>query len=299
MITSIGKLNSHELSGAHMHAIKQSILSILRKAGIYHRLRASSVYDRYLNLTNRKLSKDRDREVAFYRALLSEFEPGDLIFDIGANIGDKTDTFLRIGAQVVAVDPDEHSQAILRQKFLRYRMRPKPVTIVGKAVGATVDVETMLVCAPGSVFNTLSKKGASIVSGAANGPEQSSETVEYQEKKTVETTTLEHLIEAYGLPSFIKIDVVGFELEVLQGLHRSVPCLSFEIGLPEFRQELLQCVEILGRLSSCGEFNYTWDRRKGLALGRWLDGQAFRGVLEGCGDGPIEVFWRRECPRRA
>jgi len=277
-----------------MYATKRNPLSILKNAGIYHRLRASIAYDLYLRSTNRKLSKDRDREAAFYRAVLNGFKPGGLIFDIGANIGDKTDTFLRIGAQVVAVDPDERSQAILRQKFLRYRMRPKPVIIVGKAVGARVDVETMLVCAPGSVFNTLSKKGASLLSGATIRPEQSSDIIEYKETKTVETTTLDHLIEAYGVPSFIKIDVVGFELEVLLGLHRSVPCLSFEIGLPESRQELLQCVDLLRGFSTGGQFNYTWDRRNGLALARWLEVQAFLRVLEGCEDGPIEIFWRRQ-----
>jgi FkbM family methyltransferase len=292
MKSSIRKVDSHELSGARMYATERNLLSILKNTGIYHRLRASFVYDLYLNLTNRKLSKDRDREAAFYRAVLDGFKPGDLIFDIGANIGDKIDTFLRIGARVVAVDPDEHNQAILRQKFLRYRMRLKPVMIVGKAVGAKVDVETMLVCAPGSVFNTLSKKGASILSGATSWSKQSLHTIEYKEKKDVKTTTLDHLIEAYGLPFFIKIDVVGFELEVLQGLHRSVPCLSFEIGLPESRKELLQCVDLLGGLSSSGQFNYTWDRRNGLALDSWLDVQAFLRVLEGCGDGPIEVFWR-------
>jgi hypothetical protein len=165
--------------------------------------------------------------------------------------------------------------------------------IVGKAVGANVGVETMQVCAPGSVFNTLSKKGVSMISEATNRPKQLSHAIEYKEKTIVETTTLDHLIEAYGLPFFIKIDVVGFELEVLQGLPRSVPCLSFEIGLPESRQELLQCVDLLGGLSSSGQFNYTWDRRNGLALDNWLDLQAFLRILEGCGDGPIEIFWRR------
>jgi FkbM family methyltransferase len=293
VIFSIREDDSHELSGARMYATKQSLLSILKNTGIYHRLRASFVYDLYLNLTKRKLLKDRDREAAFYRDLLDGFKPGDLIFDIGAHIGDKTDTFLRLGAQVVAVDPDEHNQAILSQKFLKYGIRPKPVIIVSKAVGAKVAVETMLVCAPGSVFNTLSKKEAGFLSGAKNRPDQSLDTIEYTEKKTVETTTLDHLIEAYGLPFFIKIDVVGFELEVLQGLHRSVPCLSFEIGLPVSRQELLQCVDILGGLSSCGRFNYTWDRRNGFALDSWLEVQAFLRVLDGCGDGPIEIFWRR------
>ena len=293
MIFSIRKVDSHDLNGAGMIATKRNHLSILKQSGIYHRLRAAFVYDLYLILRNGKLLKARDREAAFYRAVLNGFKPGDLIFDIGANIGDKTVTFLRLGARVVAVDPDEHNQNVLRQKFLRSRIRPKPVMIVGKAVGARVGVETMLVCAPGSVFNTLSEKGAGIISDSTNRPGQLSDVIEYKEKKTVETTTLDHLIEAYGLPFFIKIDVVGFELEVLQGLHRSVPFLSFEIGLPESRRELLQCVGLLGGLSSSGQFNYTWDRRNGLALDRWLDVRSFLRILESCGDGPIEVFWRR------
>jgi FkbM family methyltransferase len=293
MIFSIRKVDSHDLNGAGMIATKRNHLSILKQSGIYHRLRASFVYDLYLTLRNGKLLKARDREAAFYRAVLNGFKPGDLIFDIGANIGDKTVTFLRLGARVVAVDPDEHNQNVLRKKFLRSRIRPRPVMIVGKAVGARVGVETMLVCAPGSVFNTLSEKGAGIISDSTNRPGQLSDVIEYKEKKTVETTTLDHLIEAYGLPFFIKIDVVGFELEVLQGLHRSVPFLSFEIGLPESRRELLQCVGLLGGLSSSGQFNYTWDRRNGLALDRWLDVRSFLRILESCGDGPIEVFWRR------
>jgi FkbM family methyltransferase len=223
MVSSKNKVDNNELNGARIYTTRRKLLSLLKKSGIYHRLRASFVYDLYLTLTNGKLLKDRNREAAFYRAVLNGFKRGDLIFDIGANIGDKTGTFLRLGARVVAVDPDDHNQNVLRQKFFRYRIRPKPVMVVGKAVGANVGVETMLVCAPGSVFNTLSKKGASMISEATNRPKQLSHAIEYKEKTIVETTTLDHLIEAYGLPFFIKIDVVGYELEVLQGLHRPVP----------------------------------------------------------------------------
>ena len=281
-------------AGDYLYATRQNVVSMLKNSGIYHRLRASSVWGLYLFLKNRKLFEDREREDAFYRNIIPGFKAGDLVFDIGANIGDKADTFLRIGAQVIAVDPDPRNQAILGQKFLRYRLTPRPVTIVGKAVGATVGVETLLTCAPGSVFNTLSKKGAAILSNGTNPPEHLLDPIEYQEKRSVEITTLDHLIDAYGVPALIKIDVVGFELEVLQGLHRSVPCLSFEISLPGFKQELLKCVEILGGLSACGQFNYTWDRRNGLALESWLDIQAFLRVLEACHEGPLEVFWRMQ-----
>lgn len=262
-------------------------------AGIYYRLRASRLYDCYLNLTNRQLLRERDREADFYRSILEGFQPGDRIFDIGANQGDKTDTFLRIGARVVAVDPDEDSGTILRQRFLRYRLRPLRVTIEQKAAGSKSGTGMMLVCAPGSVFNTLSSKGAATFADeVGRHAGQSRDTLQYDQMKRVETTTLDELVETYGLPVLIKIDVLGFELEVLQGLHRPVPCLSFEIGLPQFRQELFECVELLGRLSSQGRFNYTWDRRNGLVLENWVEVGEFLNVLAGCREGPLEVFYR-------
>ena len=275
-----------------MSAAIQDAISRLKRSAVYHRLRVSPLHDLYLNMKDRKLAKSREREADFYRGILNRFESNDLVFEIGANVGDKVDTLLRGGARVVAVDPDENNQAIMQQRFLRYRFKPKAVTIVGKAVGATAGIATMLVCAPGSVFNTLSKKGACILGDADYCNAQSMDQLQYQEKRIVETTTLDDLIDTYGVPALIKIDVVGFELEVIQGLHRPVPCLSFEISLPEFRQELLQCIEILGRLSPRGQFNYTWDHRNGLVLDDWIDTQKFVRVLEDSGEGPLEVFWR-------
>lgn len=94
----------------------------------------------------------------FYRKLLNGFRSGDLIFDIGANHGSKVDFFLRLGARVVAVEPDEFNQGVLKRRFLDWRITPKPVTIVGKAVGDKVASQTMWIDAPGSAKNTLSSK---------------------------------------------------------------------------------------------------------------------------------------------
>jgi 16S rRNA A1518/A1519 N6-dimethyltransferase RsmA/KsgA/DIM1 with predicted DNA glycosylase/AP lyase activity len=81
---------------------------------------------------------------------LQGFKKGDLIFDVGANEGYKTDIFLRLGARVAAVESDDANQEILRQKFLRHRLTPKPVNIDERAVSENVAVKSMWIEAPGS-----------------------------------------------------------------------------------------------------------------------------------------------------
>jgi hypothetical protein len=101
----------------------------------------------------------------------------------------------------------------------------------------------------------------------------------------------------HGVPTFIKIDVEGYELNVIRGLQRPVPCLSFEVNLPEFRSEGLQCIEILGNLASTGKFNYAVDCEQGLALERWLTASEFLHVLGQCTENAIEVFWKESGER--
>ncbi|HRD74433.1 MAG TPA: hypothetical protein PK264_00620 [Hyphomicrobiaceae bacterium] len=46
--------------------------------------------------------------------LYSRFvKPGDLAFDIGAHVGDRTASFLRLGARVVALEPQGGPAAVL------------------------------------------------------------------------------------------------------------------------------------------------------------------------------------------
>src|SRR5579863_480002 len=137
-----------------MQQVKRYVQRALRRAGIYQRLKASLVYDLYWMTADRTLIDRRDREVGFYRGLLNGFRRGDLIFDIGANVGDKTDAFLRLGARVVSVEPDDANQAVLQDRFLRYRVVPKRVAIVGKAVSDRSAIETMWIDGPGSAVNT-------------------------------------------------------------------------------------------------------------------------------------------------
>src|SRR5262249_22777465 len=101
-----------------MQFLKVHIQTMLRRIGVYHRLKMSRVYDLYWWIIDRKWIDQRNVEIEFYRKLLGGFHQGDLIIDVGANSGEKTDIFLRLGAKVVAVEPDEMNQRILEGKFL-------------------------------------------------------------------------------------------------------------------------------------------------------------------------------------
>jgi FkbM family methyltransferase len=269
---------------------------MLKRSGLYQRLKASFIYDLYWRMTDRHWIDVRGREVNFYRQLLNECRQGDLVFDVGANDGTKTDVFLRLGARVVVIEPDDVNQNILRDKFLRYRLVPKPVVIVGKAVSDRTTIEKMWIDGPGSAVNTLSQKWVETLKSDKVRFEHTHGSLDFARSKAVETTTLDELILTHGSPFFVKIDVEGYEASVLRGLKRPVPFLSFEVNLPEFRPEGLECVKLLEGLAADGKFNYSADYQRGIALGKWLDAQAFSQVLEHCTETTIEVFWKTYVP---
>jgi hypothetical protein len=131
--------------GARKASLKASVQALLRRLGVYHRLKSSNLYDFYWAIADRRLVENRRREIEFYRSTLAGLKKGDLFFDIGANIGQKTNIFLRLGARVVAVEPDPLNQEVLRQSFSDYRLLKKPVIIVGKAISAESGSQTMWV----------------------------------------------------------------------------------------------------------------------------------------------------------
>jgi hypothetical protein len=81
-----------------MQTLKGHVQDALKGVGLYHRLKASPAYSLYWQIMDSSLIEGRCKEVSFYHNLLQCFRRGDLIFDVGANQGTKTDTFLRLGA---------------------------------------------------------------------------------------------------------------------------------------------------------------------------------------------------------
>jgi FkbM family methyltransferase len=267
--------------------LKAKLQKLLGQAGLYERAKASWVYDLYWNIVDKRIVADRRREVEFYKTLLVGFRKGDLIFDVGANRGDKTDVFLRLGAKVVAVEPDETCEKVLEGKFLKKRLTKKPLSIVRKAVSDTTSTGTLWVEEPGSALNTLSKKWADTLE---HDDTHLGRLLSFGICKQVDTVSIEDLIATYSSPFYIKIDVEGHESSVVRGMARPVPYLSFEVNLPEFRPEGLECVRLLATLASESKFNYSADCRRGLDLQRWLGPDEFSVVLGSFNERNIEVF---------
>ena len=274
-----------------MFTTKTLLQRCLKSVGLYDRVKQSPLYDAYWHVVDQGVLRQRDAEVRFYRSVLDGLQPGSLIFDVGANQGTKTAVFLRLGAKVVAIEPDEANQETLRGRFLRYRLRKCPVTVVPLAVSEKEGVDTFWIDAPGSAKNTLSEKW---VNTLRNDALRFGERLTFGSQRSVATTTLDGLITRHGVPFFIKVDVEGAEVEVLRGLSKPLRYLSFEVNLPEFRDEGLECVHRLRHIGPSSRFNYTLDVSRGLALREWLPATRFLGVLKSCQAAGVEVLWNGE-----
>jgi FkbM family methyltransferase len=162
---------------------------------------------------NRSRRGDMDR---LYRQFV---KPGDLVFDVGAHVGDRIASFRRLGARVVAVEPQP---ALARTLKLLYG-RDRAVTIEPVAVGRSAGSIDLKVNLDNPTVSSASDAFIKAADGAPGWEGQ-----QWTKTVRVPVTTLDALVDRYGLPSFIKLDVEGFEVEAMAGLTRPVPALSFE-----------------------------------------------------------------------
>ncbi|MBV9010076.1 MAG: FkbM family methyltransferase [Verrucomicrobia bacterium] len=241
----------------------------------------------FWTIVDRDTLAQRQQELEFYRSCLAGLRDGDLIFDVGANTGYKTDIFLRLGARVLAIEPDASNQTLLERRFLTHRIAKRPVTIVNEAVSDRTGSETLWIYRPGDAHNTLSRKWVDSLTAPKR---EASETIAFNQTVTVSTTTFDKLIDTYGRPFFVKIDAEGYELKALMGLTQAVPFLSFEVNLPEFRQEGVACIDRLSQLDGEAQFNFIVGERYVFALNEWAESRGFREILECCTYRSIEVF---------
>lgn len=171
----------------------------------------------------------KDRVLSLYTAL-GIFGKGDVVFDIGTNIGEYTEAFLQLGANVVCVEPDPRCLQVLKRKF----GNDSRVKILGVGISEKEGYSVLKMCEI-SVASTFSENFC---------------TPGFEEVGSVKTrmVTLDSLIKEHGMPKYCKIDVEGYELHVLGGLSTAVPFLSFEFhsDSPKGMQACLDRIRGLG-----------------------------------------------------
>jgi FkbM family methyltransferase len=196
-----------------------------------------------------------------WEKLYSQFiVAGDLVFDVGANVGDRTAIFLAMGARVIAAEPHPDCVAVLSKKF-EYNDR---VTVVDRAVSNHEGDPAALVSGESSSISSISEEWIEAVRKTDRFSGH-----EWNKRYRVTTTTLDRMIEQHGLPAFIKIDVEGWEAAVILGLSTPVKALSFEFT-PERLGPTGQCVE---KLQSLGDYRFCYSLKESLKLyPEWLSG---------------------------
>lgn len=199
--------------------------------------------------------REEERIGRFFRGFVS---PEDLVFDVGANMGHKSETFLAVGARVVCIEP----QAKCFEELQRLWADSDRVTLVNRALAAepgTVqliqsDVHVLSSCSP----DWLERVKESGRFGEAT----------WKAPIEVPAVTLDSLVDEHGLPKYCKIDVEGFELEVLRGLSRPVPMVSIEFA-GEFLDNTEKCVHRLTEIAGY-RFNYATGEEPEFIAPQWL-----------------------------
>ena len=183
------------------------------------------------------------RQRSLQRLYRPFIQPGAIAFDIGAHLGDRSAAFHALGASVVALEP----QPDLAKWFKRLVNQPT-ITLLPLAAGPTVGFAEIAICPSNPTLSTLATEWREQIGERNAGFSQ----VRWEQLLQVPVTTLDALIEEYGEPCFIKIDVEGFEADVLAGLSCPVAALSVEFVLGALEVNGA-CVNHLSRL---GEYRY-------------------------------------------
>jgi FkbM family methyltransferase len=168
----------------------------------------------------------------YLTAITAMLKPGDLAVDCGANMGVVTERLAATGADVVAFEPDPFAFKTLEQKFVNL----PNVTLINAAVG--VGSGTVRLMRADNFGDN--PEGASVKSTILDGGRR------IDAENAVEVPLIDFpswvadQVKARGEVAFIKMDIEGAELDILEKmdaeqLFQNVRCLVAETHERKFK----------------------------------------------------------------
>jgi FkbM family methyltransferase len=226
---------------------------IKRTARVFHVEKHLQEINYKLSYFNGKSKHPRKLVITFYKKFIKR---KDLVFDIGANVGERVSVFRELGAVVVAVEPQKKCVDNMKSRFCQ----SKDIYFENVGLGAMESEMDLFICEDDDRLSTFStdQVNKSFFSDNTN----------WKNRELITITTLDVLISKYGLPSFCKIDVEGYELEVLKGLTTSIPYISFEFSSKQM-DKIQCCFERLLIINKAYEFNICFGEPYHLHFSKW------------------------------
>ncbi|WP_435138740.1 FkbM family methyltransferase [Formosa sp. A9] len=200
----------------------------------------SVIYYEKAQHLNFLFQKEANYEGHLLQAIRRYIKRGDVIFDIGANIGQYALPFSELvgkEGKIVAFEPDSKNYA-----FLQFNVQVNKCANViceNYGLGATETVQEFY-------------------RDTETGGRKGSFKLEYVEDsytgitEQVVINTLDSAIATFGAPNFIKIDIEGFEADVLSGLTKQLThCIFFIEVRPKTQATVFEFFKSKGFVCFC------------------------------------------------
>jgi FkbM family methyltransferase len=193
-----------------------------------------------------------------------------IAFDIGANIGQTADILLPNYDKIICFEPNPSLVLFLKSKF----KDNNKIVIENLALSDKNEIKK---------FNISNCHVLSTFSDDWIYNSRFSNNYSWNSKIDVQTTTLDEIINKYGIPYFIKIDVEGYEQEVFKGFTKTLNDTYFSFEWAEEQYvKINKTIDYLHNLGYNNFFytyedvlinleNITWDLWENLSIHKDID----------------------------